>query len=219
MSEAEGVHHKRIGRLRALLQRDDLGALLVTGAANVRYLTGYVGSNGTAVIGHDGARLLTDSRYAVSAREQVSAAEVVIGSRDLLGDVAGAVRELTAGAPVGLEAANISLAQAERFRARLDGLAVESTAGLVEGLRIIKDPQEVQTMRRAATVADRALAAVIARGVVGRTEREVAFDLHGALLDEGAEDLSFATIVAAGPRGARPHAVPTIVRSSRTPWW
>ena len=63
-------------------------------------------------------------------------------------------------------------------------------------------------MREAAAVIDRALAAVLGRGVVGRSEREVAFALYGAMLEEGAEAPSFETIVAAGPRGARPHAVP-----------
>jgi Xaa-Pro aminopeptidase len=78
----------------------------------------------------------------------------------------------------------------------------------VEGLRLVKDPGEIALMRRAAAVADEALAHVLAQGIVGRTERQVAFALYGAMLDRGAEDLSFPTIVAAGPRGARPHAVP-----------
>ena len=63
-------------------------------------------------------------------------------------------------------------------------------------------------MREAAAVVDRALESVLADGLVGRTEREVAFALHGAMLAEGAQEPSFATIVAAGPRGARPHHVP-----------
>jgi len=197
----------RLQALRALLAEHDLGAMVVTDAANVRYLTGYVGSNGTAVVSRDAATLLTDSRYAVSARAQVEDADVVIGSRDLLGDIARIARDLAGDGPVAVEAETVTVAWHERFAARLEA-APRATRGLVEGLRLVKDPGEIALMRRAAAVADEALAHVLAQGIVGRTERQVAFALYGAMLDRGAEDLSFPTIVAAGPRGARPHAVP-----------
>ena len=197
----------RLTALRALLADDGLGAIVVTDAANVRYLTGYVGSNGTAVVSGEAAVLLTDSRYAVSARAQVTDAEVVIGSRDLLGDIARIARDLAGEGPVAVEAESVTLAWHERFTGRLE-TTPRATRGLVEGLRLVKDAGEVALMRRAAAVADEALAHVLSQGIVGRTEREVAFALHGAMLDRGADDLSFPTIVAAGPRGARPHAVP-----------
>lgn len=197
----------RLGALRALLDDHELGAIVVTAPANVRYLTGYVGSNGTAVVSRDDAVLLTDSRYAVSARAQVTDAEVVIGSRDLLGDIARIAKDLAGGRAVGVEAETVTVAWHDRFTDRLEG-APHPTRGLVEGLRMVKDAGEIALMRRAAAVADAALAHVLAEGIVGRTEREVAFALYGAMLDRGAEDLSFPTIVAAGPRGARPHAVP-----------
>jgi Xaa-Pro aminopeptidase len=79
---------------------------------------------------------------------------------------------------------------------------------MVEGLREIKDADEVAAMREAAAVVDRALARVLDAGIVGRTERAVAFSLLEAMLDEGATEPSFPTIVASGPRGARPHHVP-----------
>jgi Xaa-Pro aminopeptidase len=198
----------RIAALRERMSADGLGALVVSRAANVRYLTGYVGTNGTAVIGHDAALLLTDSRYAVSAREQVRDAEVVIGSRDLLGDIAAAARDHAGGGPVGVEADTVTVGWHGRFCARAEGVDVRPVHALVEELRIVKDADEVAAMRRAAAVADEALRAVLDAGIVGRPEKRVAFDLYGAMLERGAEDLSFPTIVAAGPRGARPHAVP-----------
>jgi Xaa-Pro aminopeptidase len=194
--------------LEALADRG-LGALIVTDLANVRYLTGYVGSNGVALIGPRGRTLVTDSRYEVAAREQARGAGVVIGRRDLLGDVAAALPAVAADGPVGVEAESLTLARHGRLAAMLDGRVLEPTTGLVEALREVKDPEELAAMREAAAVADRALAAVLARGIVGRTEREVAFALHGAMLEEGAAAPSFDVIVAAGPRGARPHAVPS----------
>ncbi len=202
------AHDDRIGTLRERLDHEGLAALVVTGAANVRYLTGYVGSNGTAVIGREDAVLVTDSRYAVSARAQVRGARVEVGSRDLLGDVARLTAQIAAGGAVGVEAEHVSLDWNERFGRRLDGVALTPTRGLVEARRIVKDPDEIAAMRRAAAVADTALGRVLEAGIVGRSEREVAFALHGAMLDAGAEALSFDTIVAAGPRGALPHAIP-----------
>jgi Xaa-Pro aminopeptidase len=194
--------------LLALLADRDLGALIVTEADNVRYLTGYVGSNGIALVGAGGRLLLTDSRYAVSARDQVRGATVQVGTRDLLADVASAVPEIAGGGRVGVEAEDLTLARHGRLTDLLGGVGTEPISGLVEGLRAIKDAGEVAIMRRAALVADRALERVLEGGIVGRTEREVALRLYEAMVDEGASEPSFPTIVASGPRGARPHHVP-----------
>ena len=202
------AHRARISAVRERLREQGLGALVVTQTANVRYLTGYVGSNGTAVVGLEGAVLLTDSRYALSAREQVEAAEVLIGSRDLLGDIATAAVARAGEGPIAIEADAVTVDWHERFCSRIDGHPVRPVTGLVQELRLIKDTDEIGTMRRAAAVADRALARVVGRGLVGRSERAVAFEIYRAVLEEGGEDLSFPTIVAAGPRGARPHAIP-----------
>ncbi len=202
------VEAGRQQRLVAALEAKGIGVMLVTEPSNVRYLTGYVGSNGIALVGAVGKALFTDSRYAVSARAQVQDAEVVIGSRDLLADVAARAAELAGGGSVGIEADTVTLTRHGRLVELLGATPMEQTRGIVEELREIKDPGEVETMRRAALAVDRALETVLAGGIVGRTEAEVAFALHGAMLAEGAEGPSFATIVASGPRGARPHHVP-----------
>lgn len=205
MSAPEEVRQER---LLAVLADRGIDALLVTEAANVRYLTGYVGSNGIAVIGPRGRVLLTDTRYAVSAREQVRGAEVVVGSRDLLKDVATRLAGVADGGVIAVEADDLTLSRHARIVELLDGADTRPTRGLVEDLRQIKDAGEIEAMRRAASTVDRALAAVLEGGIVGRTEREVAFALHEAMLREGATETSFATIVASGPRAARPHHVP-----------
>ncbi len=174
MSEAAPA---RQDRLLVGLVEAGLAALVVTEPANVRYLTGYVGSNGIAVIGVNGRFLFTDSRYAVSAVEQVRGAEVVIGTRDLLADVAASLPAVSGGGPVGVEAENLTLARHARLTELLGGLATEPTRGMVEALREIKDADEVAAMREAAAVVDRALARVLDAGIVGRTERAVAFSL------------------------------------------
>jgi Xaa-Pro aminopeptidase len=204
---------ERRRRLAAVLTERDLAAAVVTAPANVRYLTGYVGSNGIAVVTRDGCRLLTDSRYALSARHQADdGVDVRIGTRDLLEDVAAAVAELAPGGRVGVEADHLTMARGERLRALVadaDAAAeIVPGTGAVEGLRLVKDPEEVARIRRAAAIVDEALARVLAAGLAGRTERQVAWSLAEAFEDLGAEGPSFETIVAAGPNGARPHAVP-----------
>lgn len=200
-------------RLRDALTEVGLDALVVSHLPNVRYLTGYVGSNGIAVVGRDGARVLTDSRYAVSAREQVDAdVDVAIGPGDLTANVARAVAELAPGGSVGLEAAYVSMARGQQLIGAIQKadatVVVSPEAGHVEQLRIVKDDAEIAAIANAAAMTDRALARVIERGLVDRSEREVAFALQTELFHEGAEGPSFEIIVAAGPNGAKPHAVP-----------
>ncbi len=195
-------------RVLDAIAQEGVTALLVTEPANVRYLTGYVGSNGIAVLSPAGRRLITDGRYSVSAREQVDGAEVVIGERDLMGEVASAVHDLGGEGPVGVEAEHVTLARAATLERRLAPIEVVPTSGIVARQRIVKDAGEIVAIERAARVADAALMRVLADGLVGRTERRVALAIEEALVDEGAEGASFEVIVASGPRGARPHAVP-----------
>jgi Xaa-Pro aminopeptidase len=189
--------------------RLDLGsfdALVVTNLVNVRYLTGYTGSNGVAVVGAHGKRLFfTDFRYMTQAAAQVSGFEVVRGERDLLGDVATAVS-----GRVGFEDATLSVRRLSRLRElAADDVEFAPAGDLVEELRAVKEPGEVETLRAAAALADEALTQVLERGLVGRTEHEVAVDLEHTMRVLGADAPSFESIVAAGPHGALPHADPT----------
>jgi Xaa-Pro aminopeptidase len=207
------AHAGRRARLRAALGGAGLDALVVSHLPNVRYLTGYVGSNGVAVIGPGGVRLLTDSRYAVSAREQVDAdVEVLVGPGDLTANIVRAVTDLAPGGTVGLEAAYVSMTRGQQLTAAIQkadaDIVVAPEAGHVEGLRMVKDDAEIAAIDEAAGMADRALARVLEAGLVGRSERDVAFALQTELFHEGAEAPSFEIIVAAGPNGAKPHAVP-----------
>lgn len=201
----------RRARLVTELANRDLGALVVTHPPSVRWLTGYVGSNGVAVVGRAGTVLLTDFRYETSARAQVDdGCRVVIRTLDLLGGVPEVARELGEGGAVGLEAQHLSMAQGQKLTAALGlaGLTATGTSGVVEDLRMVKDPAEVDLIRESAGITDAALERVTAKGLVGRTEREVAWDLRVAMHELGAEGPSFDTIVAAAANGAKPHAVP-----------
>jgi Xaa-Pro aminopeptidase len=199
------------------LAERELDALLVTGLVNVRWLTGFSGSNAAAVIGRDGLRrFLTDFRYLTQSAVQVPDVWTREIGRDLL-ELAVQRLPLPAG-DVGAERAvwRLGFDDAQmpvKTHERLLGLVPETVelipaGGVVEDLRAIKDPTELDRLRAAARLADEALTEVLERGLVGRTERDVAIDLDVTMRRRGAERASFEPIVAAGEHGALPHAVP-----------
>jgi Xaa-Pro aminopeptidase len=200
----------RQARIDDLLGEQALDGLLVTDLVNVRYLCGFTGSNGVLVAMPGRRVLLTDSRYTVAARGQVHDTEVVIAGRDLMDRLA----EVVPTGRIGIEAEHVSVARRDRLADRLDGVELVPTSGLVEGLRVVKDPAEIELIREATRIADAALGRLVEEGFAGRTEAEVAWTLQGWMRDLGATGASFDIIVAAGAHGALPHAVP---RGERIP--
>jgi Xaa-Pro aminopeptidase len=186
------------------LDLKELDALIVTSLVNVRYLTGYTGSNGVAVVGPDVRLFFTDFRYMTQAAAQVSGFDVVKGERDLLGNVAEAVS-----GRVGFEDATLSVRRLSRLQGLVGaGVELVPAGDLVEQLRALKEPAEVDAIRAAAALADDALSEVLSRGLVGRTEHELAVDLEHTMRVKGASAPSFGSIVASGSHGALPHAEP-----------
>ena len=202
---------ERQARLRDRLASENLDALLVTDLDNIRYLTGYVGSNALVLIARDDSHVMTDSRYSVSAREQVSGAEVIIGGRDLMVDASQVAAGLGPASRIGFESDHVSVTRHGRIASALEGHELVATRELVEDVRVTKEPAEFDLLWRAASIVDDALAPVAAEGFVGRTERDVAWAIETAIREAGGEGSSFAPIVAAAERGARPHAVPSDV--------
>ncbi len=195
-------------KLVGLLPDAGIDVLLVTDLANVRYLTGYSGSNGLALVGPSARAFITDFRYVEQAAEQVDASfERRQAPQDLLDSVAdvlpdGSVR-------LGFEDAHVSVRTHDRLRGLLDErVSLVGVDGIVEQLRAIKDAGEVSAIRTACQLADAALDQVLAEGLIGRTEREVALALEIAMRELGATRPSFDPIIAAGPHGALPHAQP-----------
>ena len=194
----------RADRLVALLEDRSLDWLLVTNLVNVRYLTGFTGTNGACLVSPDERLFFTDFRYVERARAEVREFERVEGGRDLLGDLAARLRCRS-----GFDDAHLSV-RAHKRLAEKAGERVELVAagGLVERLRSQKDEAEVRAMRAATQIADVVYEEVRERGLVGRSEREVARSMVRRMEDLGAEGPSFPPIVAAGANGALPHAEP-----------
>jgi len=204
----------RLDRLRQALDRDHLPALMVTGRSNVRYLTGFTGSAGLLLVFADHAVLVTDGRYATQADEQLEASGVTASARIAAaveqGRVVGEVVAAAGPGRLGLEAAQISWAQHRQVTEEwVPGVEVVATIGVVEALRRVKDPGEVDRITAAATIADAALAAVRPLLEDRCTEQEFALALDTEMRRQGAQGPSFPTICASGPNAAKPHHRPS----------
>ena len=200
----------RLGRLRAGFAEAACDALVVTSLVNVRYLTGFTGSNATLLVTDERLVLVTDSRYRTQAAEQLETAgveaEVVIEN-----DPAEALRVGSRGITrIGLEADDVSWATQRRWSVGVFPWAyLVPTEDMILDLRSVKDEGEVARLRAASSIADRALADVRERAHDGLTERAFRRLLEDAMVDHGSDGPSFETIVASGPNGAMPHARPS----------
>ena len=190
-------------RLEAALAERGLDRMLVTDLTNVRYLTGFTGTNGAAICGPGVRVFLTDFRYTERAAAEVSEWEIVTVTGDWLGGIAERLE-----GKVGFEDDHVSVRTFSKLEEKLgDGVEAVAAGGAVEDLRRGKDDAELAAIAEATKLADAALKQTVEAGFVGKTERAVA-DYFEAKVRGFGGTLSFDTIVAAGPNGAQPHAEP-----------
>jgi Xaa-Pro aminopeptidase len=206
----------RTARLAALadgLTAAHIDGLLVTSAANVRYLTGFSGSSALLFVTPRDAVLITDFRYQTQAADEVDGlARIVIESQSLWTGLWQNLAQLTQLEVTGFESAHLVHRDFQRL---LEGGARyqwRPTTDLIESLRERKDDDEVEKIRAAITVAECALERVVSTVREGMTEREVAGILEAALRQAGSDGFAFPTIVASGSNAALPHARPTARR-------
>jgi Xaa-Pro aminopeptidase len=193
----------RADRLAALVAERELDSFLVTDLVNVRYLTGFGGTNGACVCGGETRVFLTDFRYTERAEAEVGGWEVITVKDDWLGGIAGRLAGKT-----GFEDHHMSVRAKAKLEEKLpEGVSLEGAGGTVEKLRRVKDEAELKAIAAAAELADEAWRWSLQRGLTGRTELDVARAVEAWMREQGAEP-SFPTIVAAGPNGALPHAEP-----------
>ncbi|MGI8920940.1 MAG: M24 family metallopeptidase [Solirubrobacteraceae bacterium] len=198
----------RVDSVAELLGERSLDLLLIADAVNLRYVTGFTGSNGLALIGAETRTFITDFRYSKQAADEVAGFEHAPASTELFDGIEAA---LPAQRPLrlGYDDAHVTVKAHRILGEKLpDDVALIASGGLVERLRAIKSPQERELVASAARLADEALETILGRGLVGRTERAVAIDLEQEMRLRGASGPAFASIVAAGAHGALPHASP-----------
>ena len=200
----------RIDNLRSKFEELGVDAMLVTDDENRRYLSGFVGTAGYLFITQDGAVLATDSRYTEQAGNQAPDYRVdrITGRLDWLPGLLGefGVKRL------GFEADNVTVQLLDRFKSattEVENCPVEldlvPTTGVPLGLRAFKDSDELALLQRSIDIADHAFTEVAKTIAVGDSEDEIAWRIEVAVREQGAESLSFPTIVGSGPNAALPH--------------
>ncbi len=201
-------HGLRRALLAARVAELGLDAVLVTRLPNVRYLTGFTGSNAQALVGADLFVVLTDGRYDEQSRQEVADADrvVYLDGFPPVDEVAGP-RGLRR---IGFETGGVTYGFWERLRSRLPEVELVPVGPEVERLRRVKEPDEINRIVAAQEAADAAFERVVLGGLrAGMTERELAVGLETAMRSAGADDRSFDTIVAFGEHAAEPHHHPT----------
>ena len=200
-------HASRRDRLLAALASIEADAVLITRLVNVRYLTGFTGSNAALLVTARGAFFATDGRYTDQAAAEVPDVErqrSVSCGPDL------AARASTLGARrVAYEAHDVTVEEFDVLRDAADGVELCVLGRAVERLREVKDEGEIALLREACALADGALTDLLPLVRAGQSEHDVANLLEGLMRDKGSEGLSFPTIVATGGNSAIPHHSPT----------
>ena len=208
--------NERRDRIRARLATVGADALLVTKPVNVRYLSGYSGSNGQLIIGTEDV-FLTDGRYEEQSRHEVPDVrrEIYGVSSATIGEAAGmfgTVGSIVSGMKIerlGVEAGHMTLEIARALRETIPGLELVETSDEVETLRAVKEGREIESMQRAFGIADDALASLLGQLKEGMTEIELAAILEFEMRESGSEGVSFDTIAGFGENAAEPHHHPT----------
>ncbi len=196
----------RLNALRAKLRERQLDAILISHPSNRRYITGFTGSSGFALVTLQEAILLTDFRYIKQAEEQSPHFKIVRHSRRVFDTLRETCRELGLSS-LAFEKDHLTYGQVEKLREALDGLSTVPVSGLIESLRMVKDEQELAILRKAVAIVDEVFNRIIQEIRPGLQEREIAIRMETMMRELGASGSAFDIIVASGPRSALPHGV------------
>jgi len=210
---------KRLAALRETLTPKSPDALWIIQPENRRYLSGFKAidtqineSSGSLLLTHNKAFLITDSRYTVEAEREAVDFEVITFKKDLITEITGLLSRLKV-KTLGFEGDHVTWAQHSEIVKRLKTLEhpvrLAPVDGLIGKMREVKDKEEIKAMKAAADIMSMVLDEVFYGLEPGLTEIEVAREIEELACDAGADGMAFPSIVASGPNGALPHAVPT----------
>ncbi|HAA64294.1 MAG TPA: Xaa-Pro dipeptidase, partial [Thermoanaerobacter sp.] len=194
--------NKRLQNLRNLMKKRDIEAFVICKFVNVTYITGFTGDDSVALVTHDKAIFITDGRYTEQAQKEVKDFEVIehkTGIKEVLKEYIK-----TLGIKKLAFEESISYGQYRELKEFLE-IELIPQANLVETLRMVKDEEEIENIKKAQNITDKAFEYLLNFIKVGMTEKEVALELEYFMKKQGAEDLSFDTIVASGKRSSLPH--------------
>ena len=213
------LYRHRLDRFRRILAEQPADTFLVSEPWNRPYLSGFwaddpqlTESSGVLLITAEEQVLATDFRYQEQAEKEVAGFRIVIYKETLtsvLPEIFASLRTRN----LGVESHHLTHDRFVRIEEALKQWRPEGalipTLSLVEGLRMVKEPEEIEAMRSSLALTESVFQTVAAEAAVGKTERELSWRIEQLMRERGAESVSFPPIVASGPNAALPHAVPT----------
>lgn len=201
-------YKSRLQRLRFAMEESRLDALLVTHLPNVRYLCGFSGTAGALLVSRRQVTCFTDGRYKEQAREEVHGAKVaIVSGKSAFVAAASSIAAQTSIRRLGLEGAHLSVSERGFLVKSLPRVKkLVEAPPIVERLRMIKDPTEIQKISDACHLGVRLFNRVLEVLQPGILETEIAGELEFAARKAGVEQMAFPTILASGNRSALPHA-------------
>ncbi|SER80669.1 Xaa-Pro aminopeptidase [Psychrobacillus sp. OK032] len=195
----------KLAKLRTALEEKGIDALLITNGFNRRYMTGFTGTAGVAIVSKNDAVFITDFRYTEQAASQIKDFRIVKHEKTLIEEVANQVTGMGIQS-LGFEKEDLTYSSFELYKKAVKADLVPLT-GLVEKIRLIKTDEEISIIKAACRIADEAYEHIVTYIKPGMTELEVSNELEFFMRKRGATSSSFDTIVASGVRSALPHGV------------
>ncbi|MCQ9209804.1 M24 family metallopeptidase [Granulicatella seriolae] len=195
----------KIHVLQEAMKQEALDALLVYSPYNLRYISNFTGTTGYALITKNKAFFITDARYTQQAQQQAHDFQVIEQTSSWIDALADVVQNEGV-KHIGFEAQHLTVAALEQLESYIDANFV-ATTGLVETLREVKSPEEIETIKQACAISDKAFLHILDFIKVGKSEIEIANELDFYMRQLGASGVSFETIVASGVRSSMPHGV------------
>ncbi|OHX57168.1 Xaa-Pro dipeptidase [Planococcus salinarum] len=195
----------KLQKLRNEMTQHEIEAFLITSEFNLRYITEFTGSSGLAIVTKDDALFITDFRYTEQAAEQVKGFDIIQAKTNLLEEAAAQAMKLGL-KTISFEKDFVTYSTYEQYREKMDA-ELKPVSGIIEKIRMIKTPEEVEILKAAAKIADETFEYICTFIQPGMTELEVSNELEFFMRKQGATSSSFDVIVASGLRSALPHGV------------
>lgn len=197
----------KLENLRKQLKAEQIDALLITNPFNRRYMTGFTGTAGVALISMEAAVFITDFRYTEQAAKEIDGFEIIQHTKTIIEEVAEQAKKMNV-KTLGFEKEDVSFGLYELYEKEISA-TLKATSGLIEKLRMVKTADEIAVLKEAAKIADAAFEHILTFIRPGVTELDVSNELEFIMRKRGATSSSFSIIVASGLRSALPHGVAT----------
>lgn len=199
---------RRSERLIDLAQKGGIDAVIVSGMPNMRYFSGFTGDSGMLIVSQSGRHLLSDFRYTEQAHSQAPDFEYMEFARGSQYKLCGDILKSLGAKRVGFEEGEVSFAQYLEMRSAC-GTDLTGVDNEINSIRSIKDEAELDKIKNACKIADSAFEKILSSISPGANEIDIALELEFVMRKQGAQGISFSPIVASGPHGSLPHAIPT----------